>query len=477
MDGGPADLDTDIDTGGDIIDADSDMNVDTEPDVDSERRCDCTSAKEQECCSDDNCTYREAGAICNPEYETEKACVSSSTCGSGVHVRHKQRLCSGDKWLCAGDVTDWGEWTEDTKCASHQKCRQTGGEDDDPSSVVTECVDSQDTCPVDFDARICFPGGTMKDCPKYGGCPDPLPSLMETVYFKEIGGGNTGKVVQLEVNIPTRGSLFALPPVEGQPFTDLRATLSHNGEEVPFYNNYESNETALAEFNFRKAWPIPNFWGKKMEGEWTLLIEDTATSPEGTPLMPVKLTEWCLTFIDPSKSDLETTGKKWLKRPSYADGAIYAGVTNFEQQVTDLVRADEDIPVLYLDVEGGDATDLAISLIAANGQTISVKSKGAAVVPYSTDLPALKGTWLTGRYQLKFESTTADTFTLNAWSINVGVPDVDVDADTDTDADSDSDSDTDSDSDSDSETDSDSDTDTDTDIDAGFDGGGDVDSE
>ena len=79
----------------------------------------------------------------------------------------------------------------------------------------------------------------MVDCP-LGGCPDPLPTLTETLKFTDVAGGQSGEIVLLEITTPARGTLFNAP----QPYTDITATLSHSGTKAKFYNGYQGNSTS-----------------------------------------------------------------------------------------------------------------------------------------------------------------------------------------------------------------------------------------
>ncbi len=448
---GDSDVDSDVDGDSDTdSDSDTDGDADGDSDTDSDADADCScSDPEQPCCHADGCHYEKEDVVCDEEHLVEYSCPdNNAVCGATMLVRRQEQLCSGNAYGCFGETTDWGEWEEatdeDHKCEAFETCQEVEPEEDGDESEA-QCVTAHDKCPVDFGNQICFVGDKMPDCESTDCSADPITmDLTETLL--SVGEGKPGEAVILTITTVKRGTLLVI----SKPMNDIVATLSHNGKTADFYNKYNGIEKALAippGYILPTEWNLPHFFGEDMYGEWKLHFEDHGMSGDPSGMLPLNVTEWCLTFVDPETTDDSTTTGEWL---SPAKGQIFGAFTTdpsetaFQFMIRDYVRIGNTAPVLYLDTaHNSTSEDMSIALITANGTTYPIKEMDVGTIPYETELTGLMGTWLTGRYQLNVANRSSLDGRIENWSINVGVADLDIDGDSDTDTDTDTDSDTD----------------------------------
>ncbi len=412
-------------------------------------------------------------AICDPQADVQYSCQGDSACGSAIYARYKTRYCSGANWVCTGEKGAWGEWEEHQACESAQRCQELAEPEEEGGGVGREseiaCVPDVESCPVDFAQTVCFNDGwVMDDWPTEDEVPAVLPSMTVSA---DLSGLGVGEVVEMELYVTNRNALAT--SFGAVTFFDIEATITHDGITVPFYNGYDSNLIFPLEngYSFQKNWVLPHFWGSDMAGRWTLKFTDRAYS---APFRKFKLNKWCLRFRDPDVSEKKTTMEaKRLLAGIKRD--LTFGTTKVELQSDDIVQVGTQNPKLCLALAHADPTDVAVSLVAANGSVYEVKLKDSEVIPEEVELLGLEGEWLTGRYQL---AITSESYAMEnqilGFSINYGVacnlPDVpqpDTDPDSESDTGSDSEPDTGSDSESQSDTGSESEQDTGSQSDSG----------
>jgi subtilisin-like proprotein convertase family protein len=416
--GGDADTDTDSDTD---TDTDSDSDTDTDADSDSDSDCECEGEPpDRPCC--DGCHFLNITEVCDKEYNEEFRCADDKPeCGSVIQVRYQPRMCSGEAYGCFGKDGEWGEWEEYQVCQSFEKCSESGSTDVSCESDITNC-------PVAFGDKVCLAGGTMEDCPVDGDCPTPLPTLLESVELDDVGGGAKGSVVLLEINTPARGSFTN----DALPYSDILATLTHDGKTVPFYNRYDSDRVAnpvFEKYKFVSQWYLPQYWGDELSGKWELFFEDYGPGGDGSKI-PFNLTEWCLTFLDPAQTE-EIHKGVWAALPKatgLVDPSFGSTFHNFELQIDDIAKADTESVVLILDIDSDTPTGVGIELVTADGTNIVIKTTNEDSIAGTYQLDGLSGEWLSGRYQLRVSDSSFTSVTkVNAWGIGLGETDLGVD--------------------------------------------------
>jgi hypothetical protein len=422
-------------------DNDQDLqDASTDTDVDSDTSTECETVEcmygDLPCCKPEGCDLKPAGAVCDEQYRADYSClVQDPGCGSNIYVRFQRQLCDGISPYCRGEITDWGDWEIDRTCRPFEVCLGNSA-----NIILIEesikCVSDVELCPVEFDDLVCFKGDEMPDCPT-SGCPDPPPSLVETVTMSEVADSEPGEVVLLEIFASDRFSINVQgEPVSPKPFTDIRGTISHDGYVVPFYNNYASDHSYSdwfgERYRFPVQWYLPQFWGEHMSGKWEIFFEDSGFSGMGEQPFPFEIKQWCLRFIDPALTEIETGEKEWkIEYDPTSDnpvGFIEEGVNYFEIHIDDIYFADYAAPLLHLDVVHDVPSSISIDLVAGNGVVVPVKDKHTDFVPEWTEIFELLGEWLTGRYQLRITSddaNTGGTNKVNSWSISVTESDID----------------------------------------------------
>jgi hypothetical protein len=442
------DADTDADTDSDIdTDTDSDSDGDADADTDSDTDCDCNGTPpEQPCC--DGCHYQGQDVVCDAEYEIAYGCMDHSPgCGSFMAIRRLPRMCSGGTYGCFGEVGEWGKWKEDQACQGFERCSLVAAGADAGDSGGAYCVSDLPNCPVNFGDKVCFPGDKMTDCTSADCSAAPV-TISFSQEVLEVGGGAAGEAIILEVQSPDRGTLMNI----SLPYFDIVGRLKHNGKTANFYNKYDGLNHQMSippSYGFPKTWNIPQFWGEKMGGEWTLEFEDHAASGTVGPI-PFKVMQWCITFVDPGLTDETTTTGDWPAKEfgqviSTGSGGAEPTRIGFQLSISDYVRLGAVKPVLYIDATHPVPEDMSLDLIAADGTTYPIKAMGSTTFPDQIELTGLGDEWLTGRYQVTaVNRSTTYTGRVKAWTVNVGETDLDSDADTDIDTDSDTDSDIDS---------------------------------
>lgn len=408
-----------------------DASSDSDGDIDTDQTCehpDCLDS-DLPCCEAGSCELKPSGALCDHEYRAGYSCLDEEPeCGSKIYVHFKQQLCDGQSPYCQGEITDWGDWQIDRTCRPFEVCEEN--ETDYISfEEGVQCVPDVGKCPLGFDELVCFEGGEMTDCPQ-SGCPDPAPALVQSVNLSDVSGGQPGEVVLLELFVSERvGYEEQDVVISPKPFTDIRGTVSHNGEAVPFYNHYAADHSYSdwfgERYRFPVQWYLPQFWGEDMSGLWEISFEDSAFSGLESQPLKFELEQWCVRFQNPELTEIENESKEWIAAyvPTMENpiGFIEEGVSYFELQIDEIYRADESAPVLNLDVDFSEPAALSIDLVAADGAVISIKEQQSESIPQWTALGELTGKWLTGRYQLKMTSSVANDDMdnrVNKWSIS-----------------------------------------------------------
>jgi subtilisin-like proprotein convertase family protein len=234
----------------------------------------------------------------------------------------------------------------------------------------------------------------------------------------------SGRVVRLEITIPTRRFLMI-----SMPFDDLRASLrSPDGTTRTFWFHFDGDTSgSLGDYQFFTPWNLPIWWDRPVGGVWTLTLQDDVNTGGFTSLDTV-LSSWCLTPLDPGAYATTDTGAPLRACDSsshsisdYAcdsDGANCEHPVTFQLQVTDLVRASAT-PSIVLETTHPDVSQLRVALIGADGSESTVWNRSAGPFPASIPLSLMAGGWMTGRYQVQVTDMVAgSTGSLTRWCIH-----------------------------------------------------------
>ena len=392
--------DTDVDT-----DTDADTDSDSDADSDSDDACECTSTTSP-CC--DGCNYYGPDHVCDVQHDAVTSCANAGSCGDEILVSYRPQYCSGDASLCTGAIGDASiDGGVAEACGSNETCANDG----DAGAVA--CQLDLVTCPVGFGDRVCQEGGVMADCGTFSTeCAEPHPTLDESLDVAAFG---TGEVVKLEL----ASTRVTGPLNKCTPYTDITMTVSHGGTVAQVYSGYRGVVvTAGHDYQFPTTWYLPQFSGMEMGGDWTVHFEDGGFSGQ-MAAVPFDLTQWCVTFLDPATTAPVTSGV-WTATETGDVDTSSIDATLFEMQIDDIVDATGQTPWLELDLSPADAY-VTITLTAADGTIIPVKSEFDADVPATVAIEDLTSTWLTGRWSLAITDWGSSvTPTLNGWSIHLG---------------------------------------------------------
>ncbi|MBI5486974.1 MAG: hypothetical protein HY905_06550 [Deltaproteobacteria bacterium] len=246
-------------------------------------------------------------------------------------------------------------------------------------------------------------GGTLSDRGLFGGAT----RLVRTVSVPALGNG---RAVRLEITISSRRFLIA-----SLPFDDIQATLqSPGGVNRKFWYHFDGDTSGmLGDYTFFTPWVLPVWWDAAVGGTWTLTLQDDAFSGAGTTLV-----SWCVAPLDPAAYASTDTGARLASCDStsrsisdYAcasDGTDCEHPLTVQMQVTNLVRAS-GAPSARIETTHGDASQLRITLIGADGSETTLWNRGAGPLPATIPISTMSGAWMTGRYQLTITDMAAGT--------------------------------------------------------------------
>ncbi|MCK9460874.1 MAG: hypothetical protein M0R80_14645 [Proteobacteria bacterium] len=194
--GEPEDTDTGADTDTDT-DSDIDTDCDTDTDSDTDTECECFNDT-LPCC--DGCNYYGTDHVCEPEAEEVLVCGDEPSCGDIVLAKYRQRYCTGDQGLCAGELGDGlADGGVAEECGDNETCENSA------DAGTAECQADLVTCPIGFGDRFCQAGGTLNDCGTFAvECTTPT-THDEAVEVADFG---VGEVVKLEITTNDRVGLL-----------------------------------------------------------------------------------------------------------------------------------------------------------------------------------------------------------------------------------------------------------------------------